>query len=387
MNTLISASLQKGEVQLLFQFPRELLTAYELKVVEWTVDYTSRYGQPPTMERLETAFPLFVPLESKDPLGDIYEQTLVRKRNLFVRNYLTSVQEELKKGVDPLPHIEEIYRVVSGGQGDVTRYSTFDRTEYYRRPDSFPYGIAQIDQYTGGVSKGDLIYFIGRLGTGKTTLTIWLLTKWLQAGKKILMVSNENRAEDVVAKIDSYIGGFNPLKKRTGGWTGEELARIETVTFIAAHLEGDVFIPNSPVQDVKEVRSLIYSHRPDIVIVDGIYLMQGAKGDSHWEKITSISRDLKQVASGEGLPVLGVHQASRNAVGKRVEIEHVAYADALAQDADQMFGVNPEEDGTIFVESIKNRWGRKDWGFFLKVYFDTMTVKVLDAKSAEKEEL
>lgn len=385
MNRLITSSLKLSDVHLLFSFPKELMSKHERTVVEWITNYTSHYGCPPSMERVEKEFSAFISIESTDPLADIYDTTLIRKRNIFVREYLTSIQKELKSGEDPLPHIEELHRVCSTGSSNLVRYSTYDRTAYWRKPTAFPYGIPQIDSHTGGIANGDLVYLIGRLGIGKTTVTIWFLNKWLQAGKRILMISNENRADDVVAKIDSYIGGFNPLKKRTADWSEADLSRLETVRFIATHLPGDVYIPARPVQDVKEVRSLIYANRPDLVIIDGIYLMQGASGTSHWEKITSVSRELKQVAEGEGLPVVGVHQASRNAVGKRVEIEHVAYADALAQDADVMFGINQEEDGSIFVEAIKNRWGKGDWGFFLRFFFDTMTVKVLDAKTAMTE--
>ena len=387
MNALITMSLQSADVHLLFQFPKELVSKYELKVIDWVVGYTTRYGAPPSVPRLEEEFTSFVAVESTDPLGDIYDRALTRKRNQFVREYMTSIQDELKKGVDPLPHIQELHRAIAGGQGDVTRYTTYDRTAYHRKPTAFPYGIGQLDQHTGGVAAGDLIYLIGRLGTGKTTFAVWLLSRWLQAGKRILMVSNENRADDVVAKIDSYIGGFNPLKKRTMGWSDSDISRIETVSFIARHLKGDVFIPNKPVQDVKEIRSLIYSHRPDLLMVDGIYLMKGVGGDSHWEKITSISRDLKQIAEGEGIPVVGIHQANRNAIGRRIEVEHVAYADALAQDADLMLGINPEEDGSIFIEAMKNRWGKGDFGFFIRFFFDSMTVKVLDAKIAAREDL
>jgi replicative DNA helicase len=129
----------------------------------------------------------------------------------------------------------------------------------------------------------------------------------------------------------------------------------------------------------------VYTYRPDLVVVDGIYLMQGAAGDSHWEKITSISRSLKQLAEGEGTPVLGLHQANRQAIGKRIEIEHIAYADALAQDADLVMAINAEDDGSHFVEAIKNRWGDKaGWGMFMNFFFDSMTVRVRDAKHAPK---
>ena len=382
MNALLSQSLTEGDVHLLFQFPKQLMSKTEAKMVNWVIDYTSRYGRPPTTDRLSEEFDSFLVLKTTDPLGDIYERTLVRKRNIYTREFMTKIQDELKKGADPLPHIEELLTSISGGRGDVTRYSTYDRSAYLRRPTSTPYDIEQLDQKTGGVAAGDLIYLIGRLGTGKTTFSLWVLTKWLMQGKRILMVSNENRADDVVAKIDSYMGGFNPLNKRTMKWSEDDKHRLSTVSYIAKTMEGEVFIPNRPVQDVKEVQSLIYSYRPDLVMIDGIYLMTGADGDTHWEKITNISRALKRLADGEGVPLLGIHQASRNAIGKRIEIEHIAYADALAQDADLVLGLNPEEDGSIYIEAIKSRWGDGDWGFFVKFFFNTMSVKVLDARYA-----
>lgn len=382
MNELINKSLELGDIHMLLGFPTPLMSKTETRIVEWVTDYTTRFGTPPTVDRLTTEFDTFLPVKSADPLGDIYERELIKKRNNFTRQYILGIQDKLKSGADPLPYMQELLTQIGGGRADVTRYSSFDRSSYLRHPKTVPYGIEQLDAKTGGIAQGDLIYCIGRLGTGKTTLSLWVLTKMLLQGKRILMASNENRADDVVAKIDSYLGGFNPLNKRTMRWTEDDKNRISTVSYMAKHMEGEVFISNRPVQDVKEVRSLIYSYRPDIVMIDGIYLMKGVAGDSHWEKITNISRELKQIAMGEGCPVWGIHQASRNAIGKRIEVEHVAYADALAQDCDTLWALNPEEDGSIFVEAIKSRFGDGKWGFFVKFFFDTMTCKILDAKTA-----
>jgi hypothetical protein len=147
-------------------------------------------------------------------------------------------------------------------------------------------------------------------------------------------------------------------------------------------------VPNQPVKDTKELTTLIYTHRPDVVVVDGIYLMNGIQGNTQWERVTEVSRTLKQIADGEGVPILGIHQANRNAIGKRrVEVENVAYADALSQDADLLLGVNPEDDGSIFVECIKSRWGKSHWGMFIRIFFESMRVVVLETPAtAEKTE-
>lgn len=381
MNTLVSRCLELGVVHYLTGFPKVLMSEREKKMVEWIEGYLTRYSQPPTLDRFAKEFDkYFVPVSSQDPLDDIYDEELKHKRNIYTRQFMTDIQDHLKSGADPLPFIEELHDNLRIGDSGVTRYTTYDRTMYLRRPTSFPYEIPELDKYTGGVAKGDLIYLIGRLGVGKTSVALWLLGKGLIRGRKNLVVSNENRADDVIAKVDSFLAGFNPIKKRTMEWNQDDINRLNTVSFIAKNMDGEMFVPNKPVQDVKELRSLIYNYRPDLVVVDGIYLMQGVEGNSHWEKITSISRQLKQLAEGEGVPIIGIHQANRNAIGKKIEIENIAYADALAQDADLVLGINPEEDGSLFIESIKNRWGKDGWGFYVRIFFETMTVKVMDAR-------
>ena len=380
MNALITKALDEGNVTHLFNFPERFMSSYQREMVKWIKDYLNRYGLPPRLSRFKAEFEMFSIVECDDPLGDIYDRTLVEERNIYTRNFLMSIQDKLKAGEDPLPYIQTLHSEIVVGGNDVTYYTKHDRSLYTRNGTSFPYGIPLLDQYTGGIARGDLVYLVGRLGTGKTTFSLWMLSKWLLAEKRILMVSNENRADDIVGKIDAFIGGWNPIKKRTMEWTEDEKRKISTVSHIASMMKGEVVIPNKPIKGFSELTNLTYTYRPDLVIIDGIYLMEGSSGDSHWEKITGISRNLKGLAEGEGLPVLGVHQANRNAVGKRVEIEHIAYADALGQDADLVMAVNEEDDGDIFVESIKNRWGRKKWGLTMKFFWDTMHVKVYDER-------
>lgn len=386
MNALITQSLKEENITLLLGFPDVLLSKSERKWVTWIKEYTMKYAKPPTVERLEKEFETFISLRSPDPLGDIYDQELVEKRNHYTREYLMGIQDELKKGADPVPLIEKLHSDIRQGGSDVTLYTKYDRSLYLRKPSSYPYDIPQIDKYTGGVGKGDLIYLIGRLGIGKTSFAVWMLMKWLWRDCKILMVSNENRADDVISKVDAFVGGFNPLKKRTMEWDDDDRNRITTVSYIASKMKGEVIIPNKPVKGIDELYGLIYSYQPNLVIVDGIYLMNGASGDSHWEKITGISRSLKRMAEEEGVPIVGIHQASRNAVGKHIEVEHIAYSDALAQDADLLLALNKDEEEDIFCECIKNRWGQSEWGFFLKFFWDSMHVRVRDARTAMEEE-
>lgn len=385
MNGLITKSLEDGNIVHLLSFPTELMTPGERQVVEWIRLYAAKHGALPTLHRLGEQFETFMPIPMVDPLGDVYEKELAKKRNLFTRESLLSIQDKLRAGEDPLPHIEKIFNTIRGGGGDVVLYSRYDRSEYTRRITAYPYGIQALDKHTGGAAKGDLIYTIGRLGTGKTSFVLWLVKRWLLAGHRILLASNENRPVDVIGKIDSFIGGWNPLKKRTYDWTDDDLERIRTVSHIAATLDGELIIPSKPVANVSVLESLIYQYSPDIVVVDGVYLMGGGgRGEAMWERVTGISRELKQLAMTAQLPIIGVHQASRAAIGKRVDVENASYSDAIGQDADLVLGMNQEDDGSSYVEAVKNRWG-SEFGFYMKLFFEDMSVRILDGRSLVEE--
>lgn len=386
MNKLITKSLEEADIRFLLDFPKEILEEHEQIKINWIQDFTIAYGKPPTLKRFQEEFELFLPVETEDPLGDVFQRALLKKRSSYARNYLMNVQDDLKRGEDPLPYIEKLYHTIRGKEGDTLFYSTYDRSSFLRKTQSFAYEIRTLDKYTGGVSQGDLIYVIGRLGTGKTTLTLFLVKKWLMKERRILYVSNENRADDVIAKIDAFVGSWNPLKKRTGGWTEDEKITLSSVSYLASKAKGEIIIPNHPVTEVSKLHNLIQVHRPEIVVIDGVYLMQEGRVSGKtatWERVTDVSRSLKRIAVECAVPIIGVHQANREAAGRRVEVEHAAYSDAVGQDADLILGVNSEEEeNLVYAEAIKNRWGKK-FGFFVKFFFERMMVRVFDEKVVE----
>lgn len=388
MNSLITKSLEESELRWLLDFPKEIMKPVERLMVDWIQDFTVRYGEPPRITRFTGEFELFIPLFSEDPLGDIYQRTLKRKRNLYTRDFLMEMEESLKRGDDPLEGIARLHQTIQGKEGDTVFYSSFDRGAFLRRPQSYSYGIRPLDKHTGGASQGDLIYIIGRLGTGKTTLTMWMVKKWILRGHKLLLVSNENTPTDIIGKIDSMIGAWNPLKKRTGEWSDSEKNRLRAVGYLASKSPGEIIMPSHPINDPDVLHTLIQSYAPDIVVVDGVYLMGGRDSKSTWERVSDVSRKLKQIAIDCSVPIVGVSQANREAAGReRIGVVHAALSDSIGQDSDLLLAVNQmEEDGRVFVEAIKNRWGKSAFGFFIEFFWDRMAVRVYDEKFLKEEE-
>lgn len=92
---------------------------------------------------------------------------------------------------------------------------------------------------------------------------------------------------------------------------------------------------------VSWLRAKIRDLKPDIVFVDGMYLMKDDRSNSRsvdWKNITHISQDLKLTAQEFDIPVVGITQANRGAEQKKGEdLTELSYSDALGQDADAVF--------------------------------------------------
>lgn len=143
------------------------------------------------------------------------------------------------------------------------------------------------------------------------------------------------------------------------------------------------------------VRSKIDEHRPDIVFIDGLYLMSTPhKTRADWEKHMYISQGTKSCAFDTMTPVVGSTQVGRGAAGKNKqasELHHIAYSDAYAQDSDNVIALNRQRDkikdtwsNTIEAEILKIREG-ENITVPVEVDLNKMTFNEKDIKQLDKD--
>lgn len=384
MNALITACLTTKDLQLLIDYPRTLANNFEIKVLDWIFAYTAEFGVCPTVRRLTATFPEFAPLYSDDPLHDIFYQTLLAAKRDTTSSYLFKVTENLRdESYDPQNDVRELAAKVGFDGSGFVKYSKFDRSEYFKpiRPLKFHFPI--IDRVTGGLLNGDLCYMVGRLGTGKTTLAQWMVHNWWKDDKSIFFVSNEMMPLDVLIKFDAMVGHFNPLDLRLHREEKKLRDKIEVVSHMVGSSGGEITIPRRRLTTPQSILAAAAQLDVDAIVVDGVYLMHSVtKSNSKWERMADNSNALKQGALELGIPVLGISQLKRMGGKLEVDTEDIAYSDALAQDADTVIAIVPNEEdkSQISVELIKSRYGPAI-GTTVKINFDTMTVVDVGAHS------
>jgi len=100
---------------------------------------------------------------------------------------------------------------------------------------------------------------------------------------------------------------------------------------------------------VSAIAAKIALHRPDVVFIDGTYLMDSEEDvpQGSPQALTSITRALKQLASRTEIPIVQTTQAlSWKAKRGVLSLDSIGYSSSFAQDSDVIFGVEEvKEDG------------------------------------------
>ncbi len=378
MNVLITECLKQRQVAYLYGIKRELVGSVENKWLDFIQSYSAKYGEPPLLVRFEKEFADFVAVNSSEPLLDIYEQTIAEVKTNFAKAYLMRKQDALRNGEDPVGIIGELYNLLSGGDVNTAQISLFDKSLYVRGGKTYRTTIHKLDLLTGGLVSGDMFLIAGRPGDGKTTLLISQVINWYLQGKRILLVSNEIKYDDMLWKVDCMLGGINPNEKRLGILSNETSRKLVFLKQFQASAEGEIVIPKRPVRTPSEVQGLIETHKPDIVCIDGLYLMSpDGKATADWEKMATVSREIKQIAVTNEVLMVGVVQMNRESERSGASKSTVAGTDAYVQDSDLLCSVKGGDYSgdirKVQLTILKNRNG--GYGI-VDLFYNYATVKI-----------
>lgn len=150
----------------------------------------------------------------------------------------------------------------------------------------------------------------------------------------------------------------------------------------------------SPMQVAGEIEK----YKPDIVFIDGVYLMNDdRKSNTDTEKVYHITADLKRIAKNYKIPIVINSQADKSTSTKTgPELENISYAQSIGRDSDIVMAVYRTEmmytDKEMGLKVLKNREGTTgklliSWDFsdmqFKQIYFEKDSGEVVEDGNEE----
>lgn len=234
-------------------------------------------------------------------------------------------------------------------------------------------GFTDLDRFTHGLNRGNLIIIAGRPGMGKTSFALNVASHVAITEKKTVGVfSLEMSQQELALRVLCSEADISFGKLRGAHLSSKEWTTIYTK--VRSLNEAPLFIDDSSNPSLLEVaskaRRLKAERGLSLLVLDYLQLMQaGGKYENRNLEIAAISRGLKQLAKELEMPIIALSQLSRNPDRRggdhRPQLSDLRESGSIEQDADIVAFVyrdeiyNPTEENKGQAELIigKNRHG------------------------------
>lgn len=213
----------------------------------------------------------------------------------------------------------------------------------------FSLGHQVLDEDLIGGEKGDFYIIAGTPRAGKT----WLLLKtlynlWTKERLNILLFSFELSRKLIDRRLDSIVARIPYGRFRRGMLTHEEIIRFQRRLLKNARIPSfwKILTLESAGNDsgrLDFVYSKIMQYKPDIVGIDGFYLMGGI-GESAWERIAYLTRGFHSITQATGVNGWGTTQLGKTSDDKNPKLRDLSFSWTFAQDTDGAFLLSRPEN-------------------------------------------
>ena len=205
-------------------------------------------------------------------------------------------------------------------------------------------GFYDLDRYTAGLQKGDLIVLAARPSMGKTALALNIAEQVaVREELPVLVFSMEMGASQLAVRMVGSLGRIDQQHLRTGALKDDEWTRLtEAVDQLG---KVSLFIDETPALNPAELRARArrmarqFGGTLGLIVVDYLQLMSGSSNsdENRATELGEISRGLKALAKELKCPVMALSQLNRSVESrndKRPLMSDLRESGAIEQDAD-----------------------------------------------------
>ena len=204
-------------------------------------------------------------------------------------------------------------------------------------------GFYDLDSFTQGFQKSDLIVIAGRPSMGKTALALNIgLNIIKNLNLPVLFFSLEMSKEQLMYRLLSHETNINNNRLKTGNLYPDDWFKLNNIIQNLSVLP--LFIddtPNPSLHDIKlKVKKIVFEQAQiGLIIIDYLQLMQNSKfaSTNRTQELSQITRSLKNLAREFQVPVIALSQLSRNVENrpnKRPILSDLRESGSIEQDAD-----------------------------------------------------
>lgn len=226
-------------------------------------------------------------------------------------------------------------------------------------------GFQAVDDLLGGLHPQSFVVIGARPGIGKTAWALNIASAVAQQAT-VLFFSLEMSDQELGERFICAVGQVRLRDLRSGKLPDDKLPDVYRAVEASEKMRFEViYDARTTLASLKAIaRRFRAKGELGLIVIDYLQLMRsGAKEDSRWQEVSSISRELKILARELEVPVLALSQLNRETdshwEGGKPKLSHLRESGAIEQDADAVLLLSWPKDrqGVVTVNVAKNRHG------------------------------
>jgi archaellum biogenesis ATPase FlaH len=251
----------------------------------------------------------------------------------------------LSKAHTAIPHSRDV-DVSQNGQERLERY--LERRNNPGTLVGVPTGFPTLDRATQGLQPGQLVTITGLAKTSKSTLALRIGMTIQEQGSRVLYLTYEQTVEEQERRLDAYRAGFNDNLLNSGLIDHDNWQKLQAGIKLTEELEPMMISEDCMTVTAIGAKADIFD--PDVIIVDGTYMMDDENGESRGspQALANIVSGLKFLAMRRSICVIAVTQSTpARARGETLNHDSIMGSRAFAQYSNTVIGIERTEETSM----------------------------------------
>lgn len=375
---LISRAIRTRDISEILEYGLEddwFYVEENKNVWKFIKSHWSKYSEVPTAVTVKDNFPTYRLLNVEDSITYLLDQLVDYRKRQRTIEIVQDAADSIASG-DHLTAIDSISygiaKILDEGLGvshdiDLSK-NPMDRYEEYLSVKTRPNGLLgmatgfnTIDQATAGLQPGQLVTIIATPKTGKSVLSLQVAVNIHEDGMVPLYQSFEMNNTEQQHRHDAMRAKIAHSRLVRGNLKTDEEARYQKSLTRMESMHNFYLTDSVSANTVSGLSAKIEKLQPDVVFVDGVYLMMDeVTGEANTpQALTNITRSLKRVAQKYHKPVIITTQVLPWKVKKgRVSADAIGYSSSFYQDSDVILSLqrqDEEDDSSRLLRIVASR--------------------------------
>lgn len=329
----------------------------EIEAFEFAVGYYRSYRECPTASIIQESTGVRLPVASgtlqfaEDNLRDRFDYEILREgyqslRTLMPEGRPGPMVAAMEDTVRRIRRSRRSTGLVDIGDAMDQSISRLEALQLQGGLSGVPTPWPLLNLITSGYQNGDLITWVGRTSLGKTMLLLIQAEFAYEAGYSVLFVTTEMVSEQICRRWLAMKFGYDSEMLKTGMVSTYTLRKLKEQRANLLGRERFRLLSAGMGADLSAVEAAIDEVQPDILYLDGAYLMKPSGRQvprSKTEQVSAVFDELKQRNIDANIPYVVNTQFNRTAGkgGKEGTLETIGMSDTIGQHSSIVIAVKP----------------------------------------------